>query len=279
MKKLYPLIFLALFFFGACETVEIEKLVYDTIYVDKPRTSLVQTIHVDTVYKELVRVDTVEVTVVVRDTIVIVNNVETVRVDTVFQIQTDSIFIERVVEKIINHYDTVVLTQVVNHTDTIYIDKVVTIHDTIAIVQYDQTVSYLDTAYVMIYMRNVTSIPEAIQPHVNEFYGLASQYGKLTIGGHMIIQYTDDLPGEGWVSHSYWVGGPASIDNPYAQMVIEISERLPPELHRASILRELGRLQLKRKYTVVPDKLMNPLFGPGQAITQQHLNDLFSLPI
>src|SRR5687767_14951289 len=98
-KIFLPLIILALFFLGSCtETVEIEKLIFDTVYVDKPVRSLVTTVHVDTVYKELLRVDTVEVQVIVHDSVFIVNNVETVRVDTVVQIKTDSVFIERIVE-------------------------------------------------------------------------------------------------------------------------------------------------------------------------------------
>lgn len=269
----FALIMLAL---SSCETVEIEKLIYDTVYLEKPQQSLAPSFI--TIRDTVVIRDTVEVRIVIHDTVI--QQVHTT--DTVFQVVTKDSLIIKETEKIVHHYDTTVIVE----RDTIIKEVLVTVtdtvtqivHDTTTLTVYDRTVVYLDTAYVFIYMRNITSIPEAIQPHVNEFFGLTSAYNKNAPGGPILIYYVpgDDIPGEQWVSHSYWIGGAFT---PYGQMVIEISESLPPELHRASILRELGRLQLKRKYVTDVNKIMCPLFPPSQQITQTNLNDLFSLPI
>jgi len=234
----------------------------DTVYLEKPVQSLAPSFVTvrDTVY--IHTVDTIKVEVIIHDTIV--NNIHTT--DTLVQVVTKDSIIVKEVEKMVTVYQTVIEKDTIVVSDTVEIE----------VIQIEQRVIYLDTAYVMIYTRSTTYIPPGIQPHVDEFFGRATN----VVGGHMIIQYTDDLPGEGWNSFSYWVGGPASSDNPYAQMVIEISSALPPELHRASILRELARLQLKKKYVTDVNKIMSPLFDPYRAITQNDLDILFNpLPI
>lgn len=245
MKTIIPLLIVSLFALGSCtEEIFIDKWLYDTIYVDKPQAIAPKVIIVtDTIH----HVDTVEVRVIIRE------------VDTVFQVITKDSLIIKEVEKIVTVLDTVILNQV----DTVFLT------DTLVVTQYDRTVTYLDTLYVLAFFRPVNSIPDEIKPHVIEFYTLAGQYNKFVPGGVMIVQYTDNLPGENWNSHSYW------WDAPGGQMVIELNQALPPDQHRASILRELGRLQMGRKYTNIPDRIMNPTFSPTALITQNHLNQLY----
>ena len=267
MKTFLPLIILALFFLGSCmETIEIEKLIYDTVYVDKPVRSLVvtQTTVIDTVYRELLRVDTVEVQVVVHDTVV--NNI--IQHDTVFQIKTDSIFIERVVERIVNHYDTVVVELVVNHTDTIYVDKIVTIHDTITEIQYEQTVVYLATTYLFP-GQSVFFIPEPLMPHYRSFIQDAQSRGKSPTGGDLIVQYvkSEELFGEGWVSSSVQMSG--------WQNVIYLDEGLLPEQSKAAMYRELSRLELRKQYSKDVNKIMSNFFRTSPEPTSQEINQLF----
>jgi hypothetical protein len=127
-------------------------------------------------------------------------------------------------------------------------------------------------------IREVTSIPDELRPHVQYFYEQATAHGKVTIGGNMIIQYVKqvDLPGEGWTSNSFNLNSSAYS----GQMVIQISEEVPSEQAKSCILRELARMQLKRKYTTTPDRIMNPLFDINAVITTNHLDQLFNpLPI
>lgn len=266
MKLLIPFTLLALFFLGACEEIIIEKFVTDTIYVDRPRTIapvIVQTTVVDTVFRDLIRVDTVEVRVVVIDTVV--NNV--VQLDTVIQIQTDSVFIETIVEKIVNHYDTILTTRTITLYDTIYLDKIVTVHDTITTIVYDRTVSYLDTFWIVDPFNMVTFIPNEVLPYVVEFSQSCWDRGLQVNSMPLLVQYSNNLPGENWSSFSYIVG--------FQQMIIEISDKLPAEQQRAGILREMNRLQRNKKYTTIPDRIMNPLFDPAKVITKAHLDELY----
>jgi hypothetical protein len=87
----------------------------------------------------------------------------------------------------------------------------------------------------------------------------------------LLITYAkeEDLPGENWSSYSFRHGWD------YSQMIIQISEEVPSEQARSCIFRELARLQLKKKYTTMPDRIMNPLFSPMATITANHLNELF----
>jgi hypothetical protein len=163
---------------------------------------------------------------------------------------------------VINNYDT--LVEYV--TDTIEIE----------VVQIDQRVIYHDTLYVLVESRQVFYVPDELMPYVSDFYTLAGQYGKEALGGMLLITYAkeEDLPGENWSSYSFRHGWD------YSQMIIQISEKVPHEQARSCIYRELGRLQLKRKYTTTPDRIMNPLFSIDAVITTNHLDQLFNpLPI
>ena len=243
--------------------------VYDTLYVEgKPVTNFVQTTHVDTVYRDLVRVDTVEITVIQKDTVVIVNNVETVRVDTVVQIQTDSVFIERIVEKIVNHYDTIVTERIITNVDTIYIDKIVHVTDTVYETEYEQTVVYLATTYLFP-GQSVFSVPDALMPYYTSFIQDAQAHGKAPTGGDLIVQYvkSEDLPGEGWISSYTEMSG--------WQSVIFIDEGLLPEHSKAAMYRELSRMQLKKQYSKDVNKIMSNFFRTSPEPTSQEINQLF----
>ena len=268
MKKFLPFFILAIFALGACETVEIEKLVFDTVYVDKPIRSLVQTIHTDTVYKELLRVDTVEVTVVVHDTII--QNV--VVHDTVFQVKTDSVFIETIVEKIVNHYDTIVQTvydTIINNViKTVYVDKIVEVHDTIYVTEYEQRVIYQSVQFLFP-GQSTWYIPGPLLQLYNDYIKEGQDRNKPLPGGDLVVTYVpaDQLPGESWVSNFFIMSGD--------QAVIEISEELTFEQSRAAMYRELTRWQLKKKYSNDVNKIMSPLYDPKKTITKPELDELF----
>lgn len=272
MKKIIPLFFtLSMLFLGSSCIDEVIKFVKttDTIYVEgKPITNFVQTTHVDTVYRDLVRVDTVEVTVVVHDTVVLVNNVETVRVDTVVQIKTDSIFIEKIVEKIVNHYDTIIVERIITNVDTTYIDRVVTIHDTIYVTEYEQRVIYEALFYVFPGQSSFY-IPDELKPYYDSFLQDAAARGVSLPGGDIVAQWVplSDIPGEQWVSSSYQVSG--------FQWVINIWEGLPVEESKAAMYRELARIQLAKKYSNDVNKVMSPLFRTSPDPTVSEINTLF----
>jgi len=242
MKTFLPLFICLLFFLGSCtETIEIEKLIYDTVYLDK-------------VQKVAESVVVIKDTTVIRDTVKV--NVAIHNTDTVYQVVTrDSVIIKEV--QVIER-DTVILIQ----HDTV----TQTVHDTVTV--YDRTVVYFDTLYMPGYTRPTWDVPLDLMPHLEEFYSEAQARGINPGSGMLIIQYTDNLPGEGWVSSSFQM-------NENDQWVIFLDQRLPAELHRASILRELGRLSLNKKYTTDTAKIMCPLFSPERIITTNDINELF----
>lgn len=254
MKIIVVLFALSMLVLGSCEEVIIERIITDTVFVDRPRTlapQIIQTTVVDTVYRELVRVDTVEVTIVIRDTIVN----EVIKHDTVYQVKTDSVFIERVIEKTINHYDTVFIQQVINHFDTIYIDKIVTIHDTVQVIEYEHEVVYADTFFIIDMFKPMNFIPEELFPFVQSFVTEATNRGVFLSGGPLIVQYVneEDLPGEGWNSTSYRIS---------QQNVIMVNANIATELLMTPVFREMARCEMSKKYTNNPDEIMNVLFPP-----------------
>lgn len=270
MKTLILLLFTALFSLSNCtETIYDEVIKLDTIWLDKPQSFAPTFITVtDTIHT----VDTVEVRVVIHD------------VDTLIQYVTKDSIIIREVEKIIYHTDTVKVTivqhdTVINEIEVVRIDTVirnVIQHDTVTVTVYDRTVVYLDTLYVSIYYRTLNHIPSELQPAVIDFYSQARERGWNLIGGPLVIQYVNEVAGENWNSFSYWIGE--------EQMVIEVNGALDPKFHYASILRELGRLQLKKKYVTSGDLIMN-IYFPPQKVTidspekENYLRELFSNPI
>ena len=171
----------------------------------------------------------------------------------------DSIII-REVEKLVTVYDTIIQ----NFVDTVYVTDTLEIR----VVEIDQRVIYLDTLYVLVESRQVFYVPDELMPYVSDFYTLA---GSKALGGMLLITYAkeEDLPGEGWTSYSFRHGWD------YSQMIIQISEKVPHEQARSCVYREMARLQLKKKYTTTPDRIMNPLFPVTAEITTNHLNELF----
>lgn len=271
MKTLIALFALSMLVLGSSCIDEVIKFVKvtDTVYIEgKPITNFVQTTHVDTVYRELVRVDTVEVQVVVHDTTVIVNNVVTVRTDTVVQIKTDSIFIERIVEKIVNHFDTVIVERIITNVDTVYIDKIVHVTDTVYVTEYEQRVIYQSVEF-MFPGRSTFYVADEFMPYYLDYDKAAKDRNVFLNGGNVIITRVNpaNLPGENWVSNFYYVQGD--------QAVIEISEQLPIEQCRAAIYREMTRWQLKKKYSNDVTKILSPLFRTSPEPTVNEINELF----
>lgn len=140
-------------------------------------------------------------------------------------------------------------------------------YDTVWEIRYDRTVVHKDTFWVIDPFNMVTFIPNEVLPFVVEFHQSCQDRGIFIDGKPLLVQYSNNLPGEGWNSFSYVVG--------FQQLIIEINEQLPPEQQRAGILRELNRLQRNKKYTTIPDRIMNPLFDPAATITASHLNELY----
>jgi hypothetical protein len=248
---LFAIVAMAVALCTSCtETIYDEVIKLDTIYLSRPLTSIIT--ERDTIHA----VDTVKVEVVIHET------------DTLIQIVTKDSIIIKEVEKLVTVYKTIIERDTITVTDTVFID----------VVQIEQRVIYHDTLYVTSMIREVTSIPDELRPHVQYFYEQATARGKVTIGGNMIIQYVkqSDLPGEGWTSNSFNLNSSAYS----GQMVIQISEEVPSEQARSCILRELARMQLNRQYVTDVDKIMCPLFDPYRTITQSDLDVLFNpLPI
>jgi hypothetical protein len=260
-------------FLASCETVEIEKLITDTVYIDRPVPGPTNTVTVtirDTV--ETVIRDTVKVEVIVRDTIV--NNVHTT--DTVVQVVTKDSIVYKIVEKIVTIRDTVeiVVRDTVVNTVTIRdtVERVITVRDTVEVIRVEQRVMYRDTLYIPTVFKSTYSVPEELQPYVVEFYRLSNVYNRDTPGGPLIIQYgnPEDMPGDGWNSYSFWMGG---------QAVIGVNVNVPTAQLFTCILREMARLQINKKYTT-GDKIMNTHFPPDKVLINSanrtpYLNELF----
>jgi len=227
------------------ETIYEEIFTTDTVWLTKPSQGLAPTFI--TVTDTVHTVDTVKVEVIVKDT------------DTVFQYITKDSIVIKEIEKVVNHYDTIVVTK----TDTITIVK----HDTVILTVYDRTVVYADTFWIVDPFNMVTFFPNEVAPYIQEFHQSCQDRGIFINGRPLLVQYSDNLPGENWSSFSYIVG--------FQQMIIEISDKLPAEQQRAGILRELNRLQRNKKYTTIDDRIMNPLFPPDRTITAAHLNELY----
>ena len=269
MKTLIMLFAISMLVLGSCtETIYEEIIKLDTVFLTSPSQAFAPTVIIqkDTV----VLTDTVEVKVIVRDTII--NTINTV--DTLIQVVTRDSIIIKEVEKIVNHYDTIVLVQTdtvinnIHHYDTIEVVK--TIHDTVTVTVYDRTVIYKDTFYLSDSSHPYSWVPNEIVPFVTEFVNMAYDRGKTINGQPLVIQYVhaDDLPGESWTSFSYHFGN---------QYVIELSEQLPTEQQRAGVFREMARLELvpRKKYSSDVNKVMCPLWSPSRVITTQDLNELY----
>lgn len=262
MKTLISLFAISMLILGSCTKTEYEEIIK---YIDRPGP--MQFIPVTT-EKECESTDTTSIKIVIED---VFKNGEFTK-DTLLNVETTCSLLIKISGYTLVPRDSVVTEKIVYQDRIVYKDRIVTVYDTIREIRYDRSVVYLDTLYVIGSIRPVYSVPDELQGHVTDFYTLAGQYNKSFPGGVILIVYVhpEDLPGEGWVSESFWIGG-----YPYGQMYIGVSESLPPELHRASILREMARLQLRKKYVTDVNKIMSPLFPPEAVITTNHLNQLF----
>ena len=237
---------------SSCEEIIYEETIkMDTVWLERndsitPRPVGAVIILKDTIF--IYRTDTVNVEVVI------------IEHDTLIQIVTRDSIIIKEVEKIVTILDTVILNQI----DTIFVT------DTLVVTQYDRTVIYKDTFYLSDSSHPYSWVPNEVVPFVTEFVNMAYDRGKTINGQPLVIQYVhaDDLPGENWSSFSYHFGN---------QYVIELSEELPTEQHRAGVFREMARLELvpRKKYSSDVNKVMCPLWSPSRVITTQDLNELY----
>lgn len=233
---------------ASCETIEVERLVFDTVYVDRPRQSIAPSFI--TVRDTVVIRDTVSVTVVQHNTII--NNIHTV--DTVIQVVTKDSLIIQTVEKIVEHRDTIVIHDV----DTI----VIALHDTTVLTEYVQRVVYLE--YQFLYPgQSATFIPPPLQGIVNDFFTRCTDCH----GGDLVIEYVDDLPGDNWHSNSFRMSGD--------QWILQLHTSLIVEHSRSSIYRELARIQRGKKYVTDASKIMCPWFRTSPEPTTNEINQLF----
>lgn len=244
---LFTLLMLGL---GSCtETIYEEIFKTDTVWIDKPRQSIAPTIVtvIDTV--EIHTIDTVSIEVVVHD------------VDTLIQYVTKDSIIVQTVEKIIEHRDTVV----VHDVDTV----VITLHDTtyIEVVRIEQRIIY--TERYSFPGQSVFYFPDNLLHYYQEFVADAQARNVQINGGDIVCQYVpaSDLAGEGWVSDSWYLAGD--------QWVISLSDQLLEEHSKAAIYRELGRIQLKKKYSNDVTRIMSPLFRTSPDPTASEINTLF----
>jgi len=241
------MIFAILVMMSGCEEYVIQNTI-DTVYVDRPIQSFASLLSVKT--DTIVIRDTVKVEVVIHE------------MDTVFQVITRDSVIIKEVEKIVNHYDTIVIhdldTVVITLTDTVFVEKIV----------YDRTVLYLDTLYVTYDMWPTTSMPEEIAPLYADFNEIAFNHGKPPLSGHIIIQYVQqsELPGESWNSNSFKFAN---------NHIIYLNVNLPTEQQRAGMYRELNHLNYGKQYSNDVNKVMSPIFDPARTITTQQLNQMF----
>lgn len=242
MKKILLFTIIALFFLGGCtETIYEEIIKTDTVFFTRP--SLVTLTERDTIVIH----DTVRIQTVVHDTII--NNVY--HTDTVFQVVTKDSLIIKVVEKEVFIRDTVVVTNTVKET--------ITLTDTITVVEYETRVVYLNTEYVYIFPgQSVTYIPEPLIEIHKSFFDECSKRNKPTPGGDLVISYIapGDIPGDGWNSYSELMAG--------SQWVIYVNNQLTVEQTYTLLYRELGRIQLGKKYSQDPNKIMSPIFDPAK---------------
>jgi len=141
------------------------------------------------------------------------------------------------------------------------------VYDTIWQTRYDRSVIYKDTFWIVDPFNMVSFWPNEVHEYIVEFHQSCQDRGIFINGRPLLVQYSDNLPGEGWTSFSYVVG--------FQQMIIEISDKLPPEQQRAGILRELSRLQRNKKYVTDVNKIMSPLWDPARVITAADLNELY----
>jgi hypothetical protein len=243
------------------------------VYVDRPTFVAVSQ------STECVSTDTLDVSVVIGD---IVKNGQ-IEKDTAVKVSTACTALIRIRGYILVPKDSVLVPGPIQYLpgDSIPYPvpgpvEYVQVPDTTWITKIEQRVIYKDTLYVLVETRQVFYVPDELMPYVSDFYTLAGQYGQEALGGMLLITYAkeEDLPGENWVSASFRHG----FD--YSQMILMVSEEIPSEYLYTAILRELARMQLKKKYVTDTNKIMSPLFDPyrltiNSANKKPFLDDLF----
>lgn len=234
MKKLIP--FLILFASGCdliTEEIEIEKLIYDTVYLKGDSVPV-------PVFIDRVRIDSIPYPVFVNDTIFVPTIVRTIQVDTIYLpgetiTDIDTVFVEKIVETTV--YDTIV--------NTVYV------HDTISVVSHH----YHDTLFV--YPGFTTYwVPEQLQEIVSQFYADALAWGLLATGGEFIIEWwlQSEFPPASRSSYFY---NPAT--NP--QPVIKLKDTLTPDELYSPIYREMMHWQFGTPYSTDVNSIMSPDFS------------------
>ena len=244
-KIFLPLIILALFFLGCTETIEIEKLVRDTVWLQRPSLAPTFITIRDTVTET--KTDTVEIQTVITKT------------DTLLLVVTRDSIVYQIQEKEVATYDTIIIVE----RDTIF----QTLYDTVTVVEYQQRVVYLDYQYLFP-GQSVTFIPDGLMPYYQQFIQEAQSRGINLEGGDVIFSYVDpkDLPGEGWHSNYVQISG--------WQNVIQISSALIAEKSKACVFREMSRWQLKKQYSLDVNKIMSNFFRTSPEPTTAEINIL-----
>ena len=243
---LFALILIGL---GSCtETIEIEKLVRDTVWLQRPSLAPSFITLYDTI--ETVRTDTVEIQTVITKT------------DTLLLVVTRDSIVYQIQEKEVTTYDTIIIVE----RDTIF----QTLYDTITLTEYETRIVYLNTEYIYIFPgQDAFYIPEPFMPHYLSFIAEANARNKQLPGGSVVLTQVDpsELTGEGWVSESWEIAG--------FQWIIRLSNELTVEESKAAIFREMGRWQLKKQYSKDVNKIMSNFFRTSPEPTTSEINTLF----
>lgn len=269
MKTLYPFFIIALFLLSNCtETIYDEIVKIDTLWL--PAKPVAPTFVATSTVKECESSDTTLVEMVLKPN------------TTNGQFGKDSLLHVKATCNLmikINGYTLVPKDSVPVPGPTEYLpgDSIpYPVYDTVWQTKIERQIIYKDTLYQPLYWKSLHFVPEELTPFVQEFYTQARLRGWTNNGGALVIQYSHNMAGENWNSFSYWIGE--------EQMVIEVNGALDPKYHYASIMRELGRLQLKKKYVTSGDLIMNIYFDPEKLTIdspekESYLRELFSNPI
>src|SRR5690606_38688670 len=112
--KFLPIMFLGIGVLLSCtQQVLIERIVHDTVWIEKPPVELIET-----------RTDTVWEIVTLRDTVIVSQQIVT----------TDTIFIEKLIQLVDTVYKEVVKTRTVIEVDTVLVDRVEIVEKRLTIV-------------------------------------------------------------------------------------------------------------------------------------------------
>lgn len=263
MNKIYPLLFVA-------TLIGCEEIVYKDVikYVDRPvPATFVQTSKTE----ECVSQDTTKVEILMPD--VTANGTQSK--DTTLAVTTACHMKITIKGKVVMEPILITKDSIVFRDTTIYITKNVptpvpgpTVYKDTTI--YETRIVYETVEYKYLFPgQSVTYIPQPFEIHFQSFRDAANERTKPLPGGDIVLSQVDpnELAGENWTSDSFEMAG--------FQWVIRISSDLTVEQSKSAIFRELGRMQLKKKYSNDVNKIMSPLFSVTRQITTNDLNILF----